>query len=271
MISLHTNLSSLITQNNMGISTNKLGTAIERMSTGYKINHASDNAANYSIATDMTTKINSCNVAADNINMGMSLVSVAQETVSQMQSRASKLHALITQARNCTYGETSLNAINLEAAALVAEIDRAYNNAEYDGIGMIQKFKPEIPDGVGLTSELKPRDDGFLVNPKTYDDAVVDAMTHVKEIDTFESGVTYAIGDLEDLIQLRTLINGGQDGTGSTFVMCADIDLSSINNWTRIGTSSNKFQGTFDGNGHIISNLKQTLSGVGAEGGFFGE
>ncbi len=257
MVSIHTNLSSLITQRSILGSTNRLNSAIEKMSTGYKINHASDNAANYSIATNMSAQISSCNVAADNIAMGMNLVSVAQETVSQMQSRASQLHALITQARNGTYGASSINAINLEAAALVAEIDRAYNNAEYDGIGMIQKFKPEIPEDVGLSSELKPRDDGFLVNPKTYDDAVVNAMTHVKELDSFENGETYAIGDLEDLVKLRTLVNGGQTGEGSTFVMCDDIDMSSIDNWTSIGAfNTEEFKGTFDGNGHVISNLK---------------
>ncbi len=269
MLSINTNISSIVAQRSMTTSTTKLNQAIERLTTGYKINHAGDNAANYSIATEMTSKINSCNVAQDNIGMGMNLVSVAQETVSQMQSRASKLHALITQARNGTYGETSLNAINLEAAALVAEIDRAYKNAEYDGISMIQKFKPEVPDGIGLTSELKPRDDGFLVDPKTYDDAVVNAMTHVKEINSFESGVTYAIGDLEDLIKFRTLVNGGQNGAGSTFVMCDDIDMSSIENWVPIGQAYDSFSASFDGNGHIISNLKQTINGNEKGSGLF--
>ena len=57
MLSINTNLSSIITQNSMKQSTNKLNEAIERMTTGCKINHAKDNAANYSISTNMATKI----------------------------------------------------------------------------------------------------------------------------------------------------------------------------------------------------------------------
>ena len=133
MISIRTNLSSIITQNNMGVSSNKLNTAIERMTTGYKINHASDNAANYSISTNMSTQISACDVAADNIAMGVDLVNVAQDTIAGMQDRASRIHALITQARNGTYGADSLNAMTQEAAALVSEINRLYANTEYNG------------------------------------------------------------------------------------------------------------------------------------------
>ena len=67
MLSINTNLSSLLAQSSMQSSTNILNQAVERMTTGYKINHASDNAANYSIATNMQTQISSYDVAADNV------------------------------------------------------------------------------------------------------------------------------------------------------------------------------------------------------------
>ena len=63
MLNINTNLSSLIAQNSLNQSTNKLNTAIERMSTGCKINHAKDNAANYSISTNMTTKIGQSDIS----------------------------------------------------------------------------------------------------------------------------------------------------------------------------------------------------------------
>ena len=69
MLSINTNLSSLIAQRSMKQSTNSLNQAIERMTTGFKINHAKDNAANYSISTNLTTKIGSYNVAEDNCAM----------------------------------------------------------------------------------------------------------------------------------------------------------------------------------------------------------
>ena len=72
MVSINTNLSALLVQTSLANSTNALNTAIERMTTGFKINHAKDNAANYSIATNMTSKISAFDVAENNALMGSS-------------------------------------------------------------------------------------------------------------------------------------------------------------------------------------------------------
>ena len=80
-MTINTNLSSLIAQRSMQQSTSALNQAIERMTTGFKINHAKDNAANYSISTNLETKIGSYNVAADNVGMGMDLVTTASDII----------------------------------------------------------------------------------------------------------------------------------------------------------------------------------------------
>ena len=71
---INTNLSSLIVQSCLKASTNGLNTAIERMTTGFKINHAKDNVANYSINTKLSSKISAYQVAEDNAMMGLELV-----------------------------------------------------------------------------------------------------------------------------------------------------------------------------------------------------
>ena len=124
MLSINTNLSSMIVQNSLGQSTSKLNQAIERMSTGFKINHASDNAANYSISTNMTTKMSAYQVAEDNTAMGLDLVTTASEIISQMENKAERLRALSIQAGNGTYGAQSMGAIQSEANALMQEITR---------------------------------------------------------------------------------------------------------------------------------------------------
>ena len=177
MVSINTNISSLIVQNNLTSSTNALNTAIERMTTGYKINHAKDNAANYSIAEDMSKKLSSYDVAANNISMGMDLLSVAQDTIAGMQSRGERLMALWTQAQNGTYGASSISAINKEAAALVNEINRLYQSTEYNGIDL---FSVKLPDwavevkanagkDAGLTEDLTPKYNGFIADPTAKD------------------------------------------------------------------------------------------------------
>ena len=74
MISINTNLSSLIIQSNLKTSTNGLNQAIERMTTGFKLNHAKDNAANFSISTSITTKLGAYNTAEENAMMGLDMV-----------------------------------------------------------------------------------------------------------------------------------------------------------------------------------------------------
>ena len=136
MLSINTNLSSLIAQRSMKQSTNRLNTAIERLTTGFKINHAKDNAANYNIATNMTTQIGSLDVAEDNAMTSLDLLTTASDNLSLIQERVQRLRDLQEQACNGTYGEQALLAINAECNSLVDEINRLYLTTEYNGINL---------------------------------------------------------------------------------------------------------------------------------------
>ena len=278
MLSINTNLSSLIAQSSLKNSTNILNQAVERMTTGYKINHAKDNAAGYSISTNMSTQLNAYSVAADNVGMGMDLVNTASDTVSMMQDKANRLHALSTQARNGTYSAQSLAALNSEANAIVSEITRLYMTSEYNGVSLFNRkeytIAPHLPqagasgfiDETALTATAssdsiptaKAEYNGFIEDPKTYTDAEVAAMTPLTDaVVSVSSGQKYSISTVDELVNLAELVNSGVDTTGAIFVLGANIDLSSILDWIPIGNSpyTNTFKGTFDGNGHIIKNL----------------
>ena len=173
MISINTNLSSLIAQNNLKQSTNKLNTAIERMSTGFKINHANDNAANFSISTNMSTKISSYNVAEDNTEMAVNLATTASDTLSLIQDRLERLRMLQEQALNGTYGEQSLKAINEECRVLVDDINRMYLTTSYNGVNL---FLEETIDDEG--------------NRQILQDAYADESTKLKELGITTSSFT---------------------------------------------------------------------------------
>ena len=133
MLSINTNLSSIIAQRSMKQSTNSLNQAIERMTTGAKINHAKDNAANYNIATNMTTKLGALQVAEDNCAMGLDTLATANGVLEQMSSLTSKLRSLVVQAQNGTYGEQSIDALNKEASVISETLLNLYTKAEYNG------------------------------------------------------------------------------------------------------------------------------------------
>lgn len=258
MLSIHTNLSSLIAQSSLSQSTNKLNQAIERMSTGYKINHAGDNAANYSIVNNMSTQLNSYEVAQDNVGMGMDLLATAQDSISLMQEHGSRIHALITQGLNGTYGADSQAAICSEINARIAEIDRLYNITEYNGVSLFNTPSFEVPDNLPQASNNEFIDSS--VNRKEYSDSEVAAMTSVSSVTgAYTSGTKYKISTVEELEKLATDINAGKSHTGAIFVLAEDLNLSSVDNWTPIGDnnkSSARFKGTFNGNGHTITNLR---------------
>lgn len=134
MIKLNTNLSSLIVRSNLSKSTDAFNVAIERMTSGFKINGARDNAAGYSIAERMSSQISSYEVAEENSSMGLDIVETASESLNLIEDLLVRLRMLQEQAISGTYGEDSLAAINKECNSLVDEINRLYYTTEYNGI-----------------------------------------------------------------------------------------------------------------------------------------
>ncbi len=258
MLSINTNLSSLIAQSSLKNSTNILNQAVERMTTGYKINHAKDNAANYAISTNMTTQMSALQVAEDNAMQGLDMLNSASLTLEEILDMATRLRALSTQARNRTFGTQSLSALQEEANAIYNEINRLYCTAKYNGISLFDKTKYDIPENMPKADPIT----GFIENPYVYSDEYVSSLTAVSEVnDTFTEN-EYKIESVDDLVKLAELTNAGISTLGKTFILSKDLDLkdyclfhAATGGWIPIGTEANPFKGKFNGNGHIVSNL----------------
>ena len=136
-LTINTNISSIIAQRSLNQATNSMNTSLERMSTGYKINHAKDNAAGYSIANSWETKLGSLDVAADNAATGLDLLTTAEETYGLLVSHLQRVRDLTEQAANGTYGSQSLKAIQSEISARLLEINRLSANSEFNGIKLM--------------------------------------------------------------------------------------------------------------------------------------
>ncbi len=136
-LTINTNVSSLIVQKNLSKATNQLNNSIERMTTGYKINHASDNAAGYSIAKNWEAKISSLDVAADNAATASDMLATLEDNCTLISSHVQRVRDLTEQAANGTYGTASLKAIESEITARLQEVDRIAANCEFNGIYMM--------------------------------------------------------------------------------------------------------------------------------------
>ena len=150
-LTINTNISSLIAQRSLNSATTSLNTAIERMTTGFKINHASDDAAGYSIANLWETQLGSLDVAADNAATGSDLLTTAEETYQLLTSHLQRVRDLTEQAANGTYGSASLKAIQSEISARLMEVNRISANAEFNGIKLMAYKDGGDNAGVGIT------------------------------------------------------------------------------------------------------------------------
>ena len=155
-LTINTNISSMVAQQNLAKATSSLNQAIERMTTGYKINHAGDNAAGYSIARNWETQLGSLDVAADNAATGADMMSTLEDHYSLISSHLQRVRDLTEQAANGTYGADSLTAIKSEITARLDEIDRIAANCEFNGIKlMIGGTAAEGGETGGVTADIK--------------------------------------------------------------------------------------------------------------------
>ena len=132
-LTINTNMASLTVQHNMDKATKSLNQSIERMTTGYKINQAKDDAAGYSVMTKMDTNLRSTAVCQSNVAMGSSLLSTLENNYDIMIEHMQRIRDLTEEAANGTYGTDSLAAINAEIEARFTEIDRIAAVTEYNG------------------------------------------------------------------------------------------------------------------------------------------
>ena len=151
-LTINTNISSMVAQQNLAKATGSLNQAIERMTTGYKINHAGDNAAGYSIARNWETQLGSLDVAADNAATGADMMTTLEDHYSLISTHLQRVRDLTEQAANGTYGADSLAAIKSEITARLDEVDRIAANCEFNGRHLMNGSMGAIKLQVGLYS-----------------------------------------------------------------------------------------------------------------------
>src|SRR5665213_891882 len=101
---LNTNLSSMVAQNSLTAAAGQLGTALQQLSSGMRINTAADDAAGYAIAQGMTSQINGINQAARNANDGVSLSQTASGALQEVANDLQTMRDLAVQSLNATNG-----------------------------------------------------------------------------------------------------------------------------------------------------------------------
>ena len=249
-ITINTNLQSMVVQKNLNSATNQLNSAIERMTTGYKINHASDNAAGYSIARNWEAQLGSLDVAADNAATGADMLATLEDNYALISSHIQRVRDLTEQASNGTYGEQSKKAIEAEIQARLDEVDRIAANCEFNGINLMK----------GETTAGTPGKDGLDIQVGI--DGDKDRSRIHLDKDLFANGSVVGLFGSAD--QLAKKCSGQVTGTGNTAQeQLAKIDtvINTISNRiTTLGAAQNRIESAIESIGVQSENITSSLS-----------
>ena len=157
MTVINTNVSAIAAQNSLRTSGLNQTNAMERLSSGIRINSAKDDAAGLAISTRMTANIRGLAAAIRNANDGISLTQTAEGSLSSIGDNLQRIRELAVQSANSTNNATDRAALHAEATQLVSEIDRVAANSTFNGIKLLDGSYQDQSLQVGAGNEFNDR------------------------------------------------------------------------------------------------------------------
>ncbi|MGA7436848.1 MAG: flagellin [Luteibacter sp.] len=189
-LTINTNIMSLNAQRNLTTSQTKLSSAIERLSSGNRINSAKDDAAGMAISTRMTTQINGLNRAVQNANDGISLAQTTESALDEVTNNLQRIRELAVQSTNASNSPSDRQALDAEVQQRLSEVTRIATQTNFNGMkvldGSAKNLSFQVGANVGevITVGL---DKGMKANQ-------VGSLAEVSATPSF--GITLAAGDL---------------------------------------------------------------------------
>ena len=155
-LTINTNLSSLIAQKHLRSATEGMNSAMEKLSTGFKINSGKDDAAGYSVVEGMQAKVSGYDIIETNASMGLDMLTTQEGILDILNEYLQRVRDLTMQAANGTYGSASLNAIRLEVEQRMDEINRLCTITDFNDMYLLDGSRTEdINLQVGLYSNTR--------------------------------------------------------------------------------------------------------------------
>ena len=150
-VRIFNNIASLNSQRLLGQNNDRLGQSVERISSGIRINRASDDAAGLAISEGLRSDIRALRQAGRNANDGISLINITEGALNEQGSMLIRLRELASQASTGTTGSTERATIQLEFNSLRNEIDRITNTTEFNGQKLIDG---SLASSIAATSQV---------------------------------------------------------------------------------------------------------------------
>ena len=215
---INTNVDSIKIQNILSGSTSALSQAMERMSTGLKVNTAKDDAAGTVISARMQVQLNGNKVAQNNVQNGNALLSTAEGNLDVIQDNLSRIRDLTLQAKNGTYSQDEIQAMQDEVAQRIAEIDRVSTSSKYSQLNLFEDADLQA-NGVTFQVGANADDDNTISVANTVFESVkFEELTGVADFDlttmsaaTFKTAVENLDTGIDNVTSRKSLIGSAQN------------------------------------------------------------
>ena len=213
------NIMAMNAYRNYNTNTKALSGNLEKLSSGYKINRAGDDAAGLAISEKMRAQITGLDAAQKNVKDGISLVKTAEGAMQEIQDMLNRMDYLATQSANGTY-DNEVDRANLqkEVDALKTEINRIADSANFNGIKLLDGSLDEGTDVVDLAPgatnvNVTHKHDGQLVTkePQAGKYSIDFSQAKISNLDTNDATFTFA---LTDDIEVSLTLGAGEELSG---------------------------------------------------------
>ena len=152
-IVVNTNVNSILVQRSLGTSTNEIGKSLQRLSTGYRINKAADDAAGLTISESLKAQARGAQIASQNAQTGVNLLQTAEGDLGIIQDNLQRIRDLAVQAANDTNGSSERTAIESEVSQRLDEITRLSKASKFNTIGLLDGSSTTLNLQIGGNSE----------------------------------------------------------------------------------------------------------------------
>lgn len=251
-LTVNSNIASLNAQRNLSGSTNALTTAMERLSSGSRINSAKDDAAGLQISNRLTSQINGLNVAVRNANDGISMAQVAEGALQESTNILQRMRELTVQSGNGTLSADDRGALQSELDEMAAELDRIANTTSFGTTKLLNGTGEDDANGVKSVS--------FQVGAYSGDNEIIKVELGN---DGFDSA---ALLKLEDDATFTLAIPGAEDDEGldlADALSKIDAGLKIIDaQRADLGAIQNRFSSTISNLQNINENVSASRSRI---------
>ena len=216
-VRIFNNIPSLNAQRILGVNNSRLSQSVERISSGIRINKASDDAAGLAISESLRSDIRSLRQAVRNANDGVSLLNVTEGALNESSGILIRLRELASQAATGTVGSTERQTIQLEFSALRSEVDRIAATTEFNGIKLVDgslassvTANSQIMVQIGIDSTAQSR---INLNGEVNLSAMTSTGLNIHTLSV--TGAAEALTALEEVNQAISLITQGRGKIGA--------------------------------------------------------